>query len=187
MAMQMPLRNIIQSRFDVNKVRYGNTLLTEVSRLNRPALVSLLLDNGANPNAICVDAETPIMNAAYFSKPEIVQLLIEHGANVKTRDERGANPVWYAVGGNPENIYLLVSQGSDINNVDKNGETPLLRAVDYYEKTGRGYVAIMTLLSLGASVNCTNIDGMTPLMLAAKQSDTNVIELLSLHQVKSDN
>jgi hypothetical protein len=147
-----------------------------------PMLVTILLDNGANPNVVIGDGETPLMNAAAFSKPEIVQLLIKHGADVKIRDERGDNVVWYAVGGDPENIYLLVSQGADVNNIDKNGVTPLLKAVDYHEKTGRGYVTIMILTSLGAEVNCTNSDGQTPLVLAAKNNDANIIQLLTQHQ-----
>jgi ankyrin repeat protein len=42
----------------------------------------------------------------------------------------------------------------------------------------------MTLLSLGANVNCTNKDGLTPIMIAARHGDTNLVQLLIQTGVK---
>ncbi len=175
---QHALDEYIQKGFDVNKPFAGASLIFNILMADKYNMVDTVLKHGANPNSQNSYSATVLMEASAIAKPSIVQLLIAHQADVAKTDESGDNAVWYAVGGNPENIYLLVSAGGNVNNPDKNGETPLIKAVIYRENSGRGYVAIMTLLSLGANVDCTNSDGSTPLSIAEEHHDTNVVNLL---------
>lgn len=176
------LEKYIQKGFDVNRRFVDESLLFKALKGGKYDMVDKLLKLGADPNATNAYSATVLMEASGGSRPSIVQLLIKHQADVGKKDQMGYNAVRYAVGGNPENIYLLVLAGANVNNTDRNGETPLITAVDYHEHTGRGYVDIMTLLSLGAKVNCTNSDQATPLSLATKADDTNVIALLLKYQ-----
>ncbi len=104
------LKELIDKGIDVNvKTQYGATALMFATDKVHPEAVSLLLNNGANPNmkdlfygsspfiwafdkgnvAIILDminhdadisAEEPMMNAVYSNLPEVVSLLIEKGA-----------------------------------------------------------------------------------------------------------
>lgn len=172
------LGQYIEAGFDVNAKKYDGSLLSKVVILNKHSMAETLLNNGADPNLADSHSITPLMDAGFFSKPVIVKLLLDRGANVSLRDVWGDNAVSHAVGGNPENLYLLVMKGADVNNVNLNKETPLTKAVDYHIKTKCGYVAVATLLSLGANADYTNGDGLTPRMMAEKAGDMNLIQLL---------
>lgn len=165
--------------YDINE-RFGDrTLLDEAVQNSNLYMVEKLLEKGANVNSVDSRSGTTLMRAALYADSAIVDLLLQHGADVAKRNADGANAVFFAVAGNPENIYLLVRSGADINDVKTDGNTPLLKAVQHYEDTKRGYVAVLTLLSLGANVNCTNLGGMTPIGLATKHGDTNLIHLFN--------
>jgi uncharacterized protein len=60
------------------------------------AIVKLLLESGANPNAMQEKQFTPLQQAAHNGNLEIARLLLEHGANAASRNEDGLTALDYA-------------------------------------------------------------------------------------------
>jgi ankyrin repeat protein len=69
--------------------------------------VRLLLDLGADPNAVDDNGETAMHGAAYQSRPKVVQLLAEGGANINVwnrKNKHGWTPLMIAQGHRPGNL-----------------------------------------------------------------------------------
>ncbi|KAL4765927.1 ankyrin repeat domain-containing protein [Aspergillus foveolatus] len=64
----------------------GDTCLITASRERTPAMVSLLLENGAEVNASNYNGRTALMEAALWGRLETVKILLSHGANKTLRD-----------------------------------------------------------------------------------------------------
>src|SRR5207244_5324984 len=83
--------------------------------------VKLLLDAGADVNAVNEADFTALHGAAYRGLNEVIQILVEHGANINARDYRGRTPYRIAEGTKqsfqfqdwPETAALLRRLGAD--------------------------------------------------------------------------
>ncbi|KAL3438892.1 DYW family of nucleic acid deaminases-domain-containing protein [Aspergillus tetrazonus] len=64
----------------------GDTCLILASRERTPAMVSLLLENGAEVNASNNNGRTALMEAALWGRLETVEILLSHRANKTLRD-----------------------------------------------------------------------------------------------------
>jgi ankyrin repeat protein len=56
-------------------------------------VVKLLLDKGANVNALDSEGETPLFSAVRNADVEIVELLVKHGASVDVRNGSFLTPL----------------------------------------------------------------------------------------------
>ena len=94
-----------------------------------PAIVELLLENEASPNARDVIGWTPLHWAADSGRAEVVKLLLEYQAHANVRDDEGETPLFRAAcWGNAETVKLLVENGARIDIKDKYGRMLLHRA-----------------------------------------------------------
>lgn len=90
----------------------------------------LLLENGANPNAVDRRSRTPLhfIFPAHPNTPEFVGLLCKHGADVNARCDRGRSPL-HCIARYGEKaarlVEILVRAGADPNAVDYDGHAPL--------------------------------------------------------------
>ena len=83
--------------------------------------VKLLLDAGADVNAVNEADFTALHGAAYRGLNEVIQILVEHGANINARDFRGRTPYRLAEGNKqafyfqefPDTAEFLKSLGAD--------------------------------------------------------------------------
>lgn len=173
----------------------GDTMLHKAVQNRNIAIISLLLDYGAqhNPNR---SGQTPLHLAATYGLVEIMQALLERGATIDEVDDNGESPLYIAVKhagqmmayhfSDTETcdrffnaVNLLLKWGADTNLANKQGETPLLAASWY------GNVQLtQLLLCYFADVNKANNKGESPLFAAAARGHLAVVEILLDNQAK---
>ena len=102
--------------------------------LNHTAIVDLLLENGADIDAVSKNRfeATPLQSALAMGWIDSAKLLIARKANVNCRGEGGGTPLHEAsANGQLEMARVLLAHGADINAKDNNGKTPLAIALEY--------------------------------------------------------
>jgi ankyrin repeat protein len=72
----------------------------------------ILLENGANVNAVDRKGMTPIMGAARLGYGPMVQLLLDHGANVSITDDRGWNAENHAAAGEHLEVVTMLKDAA---------------------------------------------------------------------------
>jgi len=170
-----------------------------------PAVVKLLLDQGANTNARSPDLfgeMTPLAEAASAGNDAAVRMLLEHGADVKaagflplffsltTHCEKCSevffksagpdvvNPVMALLApplGDGSAAPILLQHGASAKGTDMGGN-PILTAVAGSEKLPVEFVS--ALLRSGADVNARNPDGETALDIASRHGHTVMVDAL---------
>ncbi|XP_075225813.1 uncharacterized protein LOC142326967 [Lycorma delicatula] len=138
---------IINNGADVNEMKYHDEMLNfsaDENHCTKPLLIALqlnrdkeiisaLLDNGADVNAIDGHGLTPLVyaiNKNYNIK--IINKLINLGADVNKCDFNGVTPLMCAIKNiNNEIIGRLINTGADVNAMDIYGRTSLCYAVMY--------------------------------------------------------
>ena len=135
------------------------------TRSQRAAMAALLIESGANVQAVDRRGMTPLHVAAVKGRDELLELLITAKADIKANDSGGRTPLHYAAMYNHKGtIDWLTRKGADINATDDEGETPLHSAVRRFRK-----VATDRLIANGAKVDAKNQKGQTALHIAATE------------------
>jgi ankyrin repeat protein len=135
--------------------------------------VRLLLDRGAEIEAVNEEYDTPLIQAAAHGGTEVVKLLLERGANNEARDGPGltalnAAACACAVIDMPytlDIVRLLLEKGANIETQDDIGNTPLIRAAGW----GRTEI-VKLLLEKGANIEARNNNGTSALLASAEGS-----------------
>jgi hypothetical protein len=79
-----------------------------------PNVARLLLEHGADVDALTDDGLTPLHMAVESGRVEVARVLLEHGANVGAEDNEGKTPFQIAsAGGNDEIMKLLSEHGAN--------------------------------------------------------------------------
>ena len=134
------------------------------------AVITALVQAGADVNARDGSDNTPLHEAAANGTPGVVRALLEAGAEVDARPRRfdpysgaASTPLHYAARNpDPEVAAALLEAGADVNARGRDGETPL-----HYAAQNRNPALAQLLLDAGADVNAPGSDGLTPLHSAA--------------------
>jgi len=162
---------------DGNRVSDDHTIFYVASEGGQVTVPGVLLDKGANINAINDNGDTPL-TVALKDGPmktlmEITNLLLGHGANPNLT-RQGLSPIYWALSyGLPDIVHLLQRYGADPNTRDDDEKTPLHAASEKGElKVAEG------LLELGADVNSRDDQGRTPLHVIQWASDDVALLLL---------
>lgn len=92
--------------------------------------MELLLEYGAQPNALDGNKDTPLHWAAFKDNPECVRALLESSACPNARDYNNDTPLsWAAMKGNLESVRVLLEYGGQVHVTNLKGQTPISRLV----------------------------------------------------------
>jgi ankyrin repeat protein len=143
----------------------------------------LMIDQGADVNALQSDGTSALLYAIYQDDLELVTALVNAGADVNQRNEYGANTMGEAaMSGNTEMLRVLLANGADANLANLEGETPLMVVA----RTGNVPAAEL-LLEYGADINAREQwGGQSAAMWAASQHHPAMLETLIAHGADID-
>lgn len=126
----------------VNASAKNDTGETPLHITQNKAIVKMLIQKGADVNAVDADNMTPIFN----KEVEIAKILVEAGADIHLKSKKGNTPlIWYSYSGYMEGIQYLVSIGASVNIKNSDGHT----AYDIAEEFGH-HKLLAYLKSIGA-------------------------------------
>lgn len=141
-----------------------------------PAVVALLLDNGADSGARSEAGEIPLHCAARRSPhADVLTLLLDRGADVNARDADGNTPLHAAArhNRNPEPTRVLLDRGGKANASNHACATPL------HVAAGEDALEVAELLiGNGAWIDTRDQTGLTPLHHAAAHDSLRASRLL---------
>lgn len=175
----------------------GDTPLILATRQNSVAMVSILLDAGADPNVRdWRRGQTPLSLASRKGRDEIVDLLLHHGAVINLADDEGTVPLAHAIqGGHDEIAHRLAAReaGEGPRNAEEIMSTMMaqLEQPDPYKDLDQGLALlkasqeervdiIKDILDKNAhiDVDARDKEGNTPLSHAAGKGDIEIAKLL---------
>jgi ankyrin repeat protein len=143
--------------------------------------VSLLLKNGANPNARDNRGRAPLHRVSHGgqsvmveSSLEIAQLLVNSGANVNITDFEGWTPLHAAARSGCRIIAeQLVGSGASLDVRNRDQETPL------HQACGNGKLEVSRfLIDRGSDINSRDKNGLIPLHTASRYGHLDIARLL---------
>ncbi|XP_013411085.1 ankyrin repeat domain-containing protein 17 [Lingula anatina] len=153
--------------------------LHEAVRNNYLSIVKLLIERGADVNAIDHGGYTPLHHAACNkNRSEVIKMLKDSGANINAYDgQLRSTPLALAIRcGRHDNIKALIEAGCNVNDGIEGfySVTPLLLAINHNDAE-----SVRLLLEAGADPDLQNHNtGKTPLLLATEENHKEITRLL---------
>ncbi|XP_071572585.1 uncharacterized protein [Temnothorax nylanderi] len=144
----LEVENYIKAGAIVNAKNANGTSLHYAAWKGYDRIVNILLQNKADPNAICNKGFTPLHYAAKFSHLKIVKLLLSNGAVYNAVSDSGKTPSDFTVDKSITNLFKLLSDSfkhvkndnsqvvNDLNKIkDIDTVKALMNACDKEKKT----------------------------------------------------
>lgn len=132
-----------------------------------PEIIKVLLENGADPDALDKNGFTPLLLAASVGFASAVELLVDNEADLDVRTPDGNDPLHLgALDGANDVIDILLNAGMDVDEKNATGNTPLNIAASRSHPD-----AVALLLKRGANPNIPDQDRCYPLHSAAYNND----------------
>ena len=155
----------------------GMTPLALAALYGTADTVRLLLDHGADPNAVGQTGAGPLLLAA--GDLEKVRLLVDRGADVNACSKLGNTPLISAAAyvGNLEVVKLLLDKGADPLAKNRNTITVLTSAVSAND-AGMVRFLIARGCKPAKAFNLFGASGNSPLELAVQNGNAEIVEIL---------
>jgi len=104
----------------------GDTLLHEAARSGDAGCALVLLDTGAQVNAVSGEGSTPLLLATTLGRADVLRVLLAWGAKPNSPSAAGAMPLHLAASfGHLECVAALLDAGADMTRRTKDGHTAL--------------------------------------------------------------
>ncbi|KAI0868960.1 ankyrin repeat-containing domain protein [Hypoxylon argillaceum] len=114
-------------------VKIGTPLNCAARNADDPAVIELLLQYGADPNATGVDLRTPLIHAARKNKADFAYIMLEYGADINAVASDGQTPLTTAIINNSYDVLeMLLEQWSEYSACPCLSAPNLLRVVAQY-------------------------------------------------------
>ena len=158
--------------------RHGDIPLHIAARNIDIETVQLLVDCGADVNALNEDGQTPLHRAAVgeYDCPDVCSILLKQKAKIDAVDKDGNQPLHLALRrGYARTSHFLLSNRADVNALNGDGQTPLHTAAGG-EKDCPELCSI--LLKHNAKIDVVDKDGNQPLHLACEAGLTSTVQHL---------
>ena len=159
---------ILFKEVDPNNNKLYASLLHQASEKGNTKAISLLLENGTDPNLFDARGRTPLHYAvsSYYANNAVFNLLIKNGGDVNIRDKVfHETPLHEAAQkGHIEAVKFLLEHGAKPNLLDDQGRSPLNHAI--LSNCNNAYEVAKLLIENGANVNIRDNYGNTPISMA---------------------
>ena len=158
--------------------KYGITPLMAACRSGEYPCVKVLVEHGANVNAVDKEKNTVLMHACSENvNPKIVAYLLPRIHAVNCKNAYGHTALMLAAANdNPKVVRLLIEHGAEVNVVSDNQETALTFAVVW------GQIKVVKeLLKANVDINWIDEHGWTPLKYALYEKRWDIANLLHDH------
>eukprot|EP00092_Neocalanus_flemingeri_P104019 GFUD01133180.1.p1 GENE.GFUD01133180.1~~GFUD01133180.1.p1 ORF type:complete len:449 (-),score=125.35 GFUD01133180.1:51-1397(-) len=153
----------------------GTTPLMLAARNGRVKVVSLLLEEGADPNIRKISGVTAIFLASVGGYSDIVTKLVEAGADADPQSQEGGTPLMAATqAGHLDVVEKLLLSGANHNTCMWDGANVLFLA----GQNGHARIVMHLLTLPGVQVNQQRRDGATPLWIAAQMGHEDCVRML---------
>ncbi|KAI0445000.1 ankyrin repeat-containing domain protein [Xylaria telfairii] len=114
-------------------VKIGTPLNCAARNADDPAVIELLLQYGANPDATGVDRRTPLIHAARKNKADFAQLLLEYGADINAVAGDGQTPLTTTIINNSHDVLaMLLDRWDEFSACPRLSGPNLLRVASQY-------------------------------------------------------
>ena len=159
----------------------GRTALLLATHQNAVQSAALLIDAGADVNAMDNIQDSPYLYAGAEGRLEILRMTLDNGADLASVNRYGGTALIPAAHhGHLETVRLLLNTSIDIDHVNNPGWTALLEAIILGDG-GETYIRIVdVLIDAGADVNLADNSGVTPLSHASERGYTEIGDLLTI-------
>ncbi|PGH10861.1 hypothetical protein AJ79_05221 [Helicocarpus griseus UAMH5409] len=166
----------LEPNLEVLDKKANMTLLQ--AALQRPTIVQLLLDAGADPGFPNLDGNTLMNSAVLDSNPDVIKMLIEKKANIHRRDSSGRTPIYAAVSyaQNAFIVRLLADSGAHLDGIDPSGRSFL--HITLNAPPPPEVLKILLEFRKFVDVNCRDQLGQTPLLAATTGGNIECLKLL---------
>jgi hypothetical protein len=142
---------------------------------NRPEIVCLLLDYGADYAHLNAGNMTAFQRAILLGRLELVKQFLAHRCDLEVPDRSGGTALWWAVLCQKREIAeLLLAHGAKVDG--NTNEAPIQAAALVNGKAIAGL-----LITHGAQINITNRWNETPPTVAIRRGNTEVSDILREH------
>lgn len=151
------------------------TALHDGARMGFDTTVRLLLENGAEVDALNSDKETPLHIAAMKGHKAVLQILLDHGADVSAKNQAGEAALQVAARYGHEAIvrHLLDRLGEEINSQALLATSKVFRVAAAGDEK-----AMQVLIGNGADIKVKGQGMKTALHVAAKNGHVALSRLL---------